>query len=191
MPKEYGTTLCVGNYSTETPNNQFFIHKGYSHRNSLFRMNRNLNEPIPDFKLDEEFQFSHWKMESSQEEQEYLEIEAEIWPDTPLGMNRLSQYKHNKLWTSMNVRIDDTIAGSLMSWQEEDIGAIEDVFVREPWRKRGLAKYLLAQALNYLKSHGLENAQLEVEVTNKSALSLYEFVGFYPKREEIRYYIDL
>jgi ribosomal protein S18 acetylase RimI-like enzyme len=191
LPKEYGTMLCVGNDSTEAANNQFFIQKGYSHLNSLFRMNRNLNEPLPDFKLDEEFHFSYWKMETSQEERDYLVVEAEIWPDTPLGINRLSQYKQNELWTSMIIRQGDTIVSGLMSWREEDIGAIEDVFVRESWRKRGFAKYLLAQALSYLKSHGLENAQLEVEVTNNAALSLYESVGFYPKREEIRYFIDL
>ncbi|WP_375106346.1 GNAT family N-acetyltransferase [Lysinibacillus fusiformis] len=33
---------------------------------------------------------------------------------------------------------------------------IEDVFVREPWRKRGIAKFTLAQALKYLKSHKLQ-----------------------------------
>jgi len=191
LSKEYGTILCVGNDSDETANNQFFIQKGYLPLNSLYRMNRDLNKPIPALTLQEEFQFSNWKMETSSEERDYLDIEAEIWPDTPLSLNRLSEYKNNKLWTSMVICQTDVIIGGLMAWQEEDYGVIEDVFVREPWRKRGIAKYLLTQALKYLKSHQLQNATLMVLTTNKSALSLYESVGFYTDKEEIRYFTKL
>lgn len=191
LPNEYGTILCVGNNSSETANNQFFIKQGYKHLNSLFRMSRDLSEPIPHLTLQEEFHFSHWKMDTPHEEKNYLNIEAEIWPDTPLGLERLSQYKKNPLWTSMLVREANTIAGGLMAWREEDYGMIEDVFVREPWRKRDFAKFLLTQALNYLKTHGLKHAHLMVLTTNKSALSLYESVGFYEDGEEIRYYTEL
>ncbi|MFD1178543.1 GNAT family N-acetyltransferase [Paenibacillus puldeungensis] len=191
LPIEYGTVLCVGNDSSETVNNQFFIGKGYLHLKSVYRMNRDLNEPIPELKLHEEFQFSYWKMESPDEERDYLDVEAEIWPDAPLGLNRLSDYKNNKLWTSMVIRQTDTIIGGLMAWQEDDHGVIEDVFVREPWRKRGFAKYLLTQALRYLKANQLPCANLMVLTTNKSALSLYESVGFHADKEEIRYFIKL
>ncbi|WP_433595520.1 GNAT family N-acetyltransferase [Lysinibacillus xylanilyticus] len=191
LPKEYGTILCVGNDSEEIANNQFFIQKGYLHLNSLYSMNRDLNTQIPEIKLQEEFHFSYWKMETTNEERDYLDIEAEIWPDTPLGHNRLSEYKNNKLWTSMVIRHTDIIVGGLMVWQEEDHGVIEDVFVREPWRKRGIAQYLLTQALKYLKSHQLQEANLMVLTTNKSALSLYESVGFNTENEEIRYYTKL
>lgn len=191
LPKEYGTILCVGNDSTETVNNDFFIQKGYHHLDSLFSMNRDLNEPISELKLQEGFQYSYWKMETSSEEKDYLDIEAEIWPDTPLGLNRLSEYKKDLLWTSMVIRQTDTILGGLMAWQEEDHGVIEDVFVREPWRKHGIAKYLLTEALRYLKSNQLQYANLMVLTTNKSALTLYESVGFYADKEEIRYFTKL
>lgn len=191
LPQEYGTILCVGNDSKETANNQFFIQKGYLPLNSLYSMNRDLTEPVVELKLQGEFQFSHWSMETSSEERDYLNIEAEIWPDAPLGLNRLSEYKKNKLWTSMVIRQIDTIVGGLMTWQEEDYGVIEDVYVREPWRKRGIAKFTLTQALKYLKSHKLQKATLMVLTTNKSALSLYESVGFYTDKEEIRYFTKL
>lgn len=191
LPQEYGTILCVGNDSKETANNQFFIQKGYLPLNSLYSMNRDLTEPVVELKLQEEFQFSHWSMETSSEERDYLNIETEIWPDAPLGLNRLSEYKKNKLWTSMVIRQIDTIVGGLMTWQEEDYGVIEDVYVREPWRKRGIAKFTLTQALKYLKSHKLQKATLMVLTTNKSALSLYESVGFYTDKEEIRYFTKL
>lgn len=172
LPQEYGTILCVGNDSKETANNQFFIQKGYLPLNSLYSMNRDLTEPVVELKLQEEFQFSHWSMETSSEERDYLNIEAEIWPDAPLGLNRLSEYKKNKLWTSMVIRQIDTIVGGLMTWQEEDYGVIEDVYVREPWRKRGIAKFTLTQALKYLKSHKLQKATLMVLTTKISLISI-------------------
>ncbi|WP_353057114.1 MULTISPECIES: GNAT family N-acetyltransferase [Paenibacillus] len=44
----------------------------------------------------------------------------------------------------MVIRQTDTIVGGLMAWQEEaGHGVIEDIFVRESWRKRGFARYLL------------------------------------------------
>ncbi|WP_044879812.1 GNAT family N-acetyltransferase [Paenibacillus sp. IHBB 10380] len=192
LSKEYATLLCVGNDSSEIANSQFFIQrKGFRHRESLFTMKRDLTESIPELQLSENLQFTHWKMESSHEESEYLELEAEIWPDTPLGMERLSQYKQNPLWTAMVVREADTIVGSLMAWQEEDKGVIEGVLVRDPWRNRGIAKYMLSQALNYLKANELDSAELMVLTTNMSALSLYGSVEFKMIKEEIRYCIEL
>ncbi|WP_366290939.1 GNAT family N-acetyltransferase [Paenibacillus sp. AN1007] len=191
LSKEYDTILCVGNDSTETANNTFFIQKGFLHLNSLYRMKRDLNEPIPELTLQEDFQFSYWKMETSDEERDYLNIEAEIWPDTPLGIDRLCEYKNNDRWTSMVIRQTDVIVGGLMAWQEADHGVIEDVFVREPWRKRGLAKYLLTQALRYLKANQLQYVTLMVLTTNKTALSVYESVGFCEDKEEIRYFTEL
>ncbi|OAB36955.1 acetyltransferase [Paenibacillus macquariensis subsp. defensor] len=192
LSQEHGTLLCVGNDSSEITNSQFFIQqKGFHHKESLFRMRRDLNQSIPELLISDDLPFKHWTMDSSQEENEYLELEAAIWPDTPLGLERLTQYKQNPLWTAMNVREEDTIVGSLMAWRDEDGGVIEDVFVREPWRNRGIAKYLLTQALSYLKDNGLESAELMVLTSNDNALSLYESVGFQMIQEEVRYCVDL
>lgn len=92
----------------------------------------------------------------------------------------------------MVIRQTDTIVGGLMAWQEEaGHGVIEDVFVRESWRKRGFARYLLTQALRYLKANQIQYANLMVLTSNKSALSLYESVGFWADQEEIRYFTKL
>lgn len=191
LPQEYGTTLCVGNDSTEAANNSFFIEKGFRRLNSLFRMRRELDQPVGERALDAAFQFSPWQMETLEEERQYLQVEAEIWPDTPLGAERLAEYKKQPLWTSLVIRDKSTLAAGLMAWQEEDHGIIEDVFVREPWRQRGFAKFLLTQGLQYLHAHGLPYACLTVLTTNQSALSLYESVGFYVEREEVRYFTEL
>ncbi|MEC0089479.1 GNAT family N-acetyltransferase [Paenibacillus macquariensis] len=192
LSHEHGTLLCVGNDSSEIANSQFFIQeKGYRHKESLFTMERDLKQPILEVQLSEGLQCTPWAMDSSQEEFEYLQLDAEIWPDTPIGMERLSQNKQNPLWISIVVREVDTMVGSLMAWREEETGVIEDVLVREPWRNRGIAKYMLTQAMKYLKGNGLESAELMVLTTNNNALSLYESMGFNRIKEEVRYCIDL
>jgi len=58
-------------------------------------------------------------------------------------------------------------------------GWVEDVAVRRPWRKRGLARALIAQTLHALKERGLAEAALGVDTENLTgALGLYESVGF-------------
>ncbi|MFF2908023.1 GNAT family N-acetyltransferase [Paenibacillus sp. NPDC057934] len=86
------------------------------------------------------------------------------------------------------VREEETFVGSVMAWIDEDgDGIIEDLFVRNPYRKHGIAKYLLSQALTYLKDHGCTSAELQVETANSSALSLYHSAGFNGVSEEVRY----
>lgn len=192
LSAEYKTTLCVGNNAAEVANTQFFEkEKGFYQYNSLYKMTHNLNDTYSVPQLDKKFEFATWMMKTSQEEDHYLELEAEVWPETPLGKERLTQFKQNPLWNSMVVREGERIVGSLMVWQEEKSGYIENVFVLEPWRRFGIARYMLSQALNYFRTHGLEEAYLMVLTNNDSALHLYESVGFSLSSEERRYRIEL
>lgn len=55
----------------------------------------------------------------------------------------------------------------------------EDISVRRPWRRRGLARSLLSQSLQMFKDEGMEEAALGVDTDNlSSALGLYEDLGF-------------
>ena len=58
-------------------------------------------------------------------------------------------------------------------------GWTDPVYVRRPWRRRGLASALLARALVRLRDHGMTSAQLDVDTENENqALTLYERHGF-------------
>lgn len=191
LPTEYGTRLCVGNDSSEEANNQFFLRRGFRHMISLYGMQRELASPVPELKLPESYQFSHWNLDTPDEAHDYLDIDTVIWPDNPLGMERLTQYQQQPLWVSMVVRQGNTVVAGLLIWKEDDYAQIDNVFVREKWRGQGLAKFLLAQALLYARSHGLQCASLEVLTDNRTALRLYESLGFEHKTEEIRSCIEL
>lgn len=191
LPAAYETRLCVGNLKEETANEEFFVQRGFNYLNSLFSMSRSLKEAIPTAAIPKGLSYSPWSMRTPEEESTYLDIEAEIWPDTPLGQGRLAEYKSKPHWTALVVREEDQIVASLMVWQETGYGVIEDLFVRKPWRQRGIAKHLLVQALTYLQARGLPYASLMALTTNHSALTLYQSLGFTADQEEIRYFITL
>jgi mycothiol synthase len=87
----------------------------------------------------------------------------------------------------------DQVAGMVQSFinteenqeYQRQRGYTEDICVRRPWRRRGLARALLVQSLHMLKACGMEAAALTVDTHNWSgALRLYESVGFMP----VKYY---
>jgi ribosomal protein S18 acetylase RimI-like enzyme len=59
-------------------------------------------------------------------------------------------------------------------------GYTEDIAVRRPWRRRGVASALLADSLRALQVLGLKEAALGVDAESPSrVLKLYENLGFH------------
>jgi mycothiol synthase len=58
-------------------------------------------------------------------------------------------------------------------------GYTQEIFVRRPWRRRGLARSLLAQSIQMFRGMGMEETALGVDTQNPSgALQLYESFGY-------------
>jgi mycothiol synthase len=58
-------------------------------------------------------------------------------------------------------------------------GLLDSVYVRRPWRGRGLASALVGRSLQLLAEHGMTSATLGVDADNPNgALRLYENAGF-------------
>jgi ribosomal protein S18 acetylase RimI-like enzyme len=58
-------------------------------------------------------------------------------------------------------------------------GYTEHIYVRPPWRGRGLASALIARSLQVLKDQGMTEAELGVDSENESAaFHLYESLGY-------------
>ena len=89
----------------------------------------------------------------------------------------------------------DQVAGMVLSFVDKQENAeynrkrgyTENICVRRPWRRRGLARALLVMSLHAVKERGMTEAALGVDTQNESgALHLYESVGFSPvKRNSI------
>ncbi|MEW4369379.1 GNAT family N-acetyltransferase [Paenibacillus kandeliae] len=191
LPATYQTMLCIGNYATESANTTFFQQNDYQYLNSQFHMTRSLSSPILPLSLPEDLVFGHWLMETPAEQEHYLEIDLDIWPEAPIGLQQLNDNRQQPFWTCMVIRYEGEPIGGLMVWKEEEEGVIEDVWVRPDWRQRGIARYLLTEALMYLQQHGLHTVGLTALTDNDNALSLYQSVGFTIEKEEVRYGIIL
>jgi mycothiol synthase len=81
----------------------------------------------------------------------------------------------------------DEIAGAvtnvIVHHENEELGRkrglLDSVFVRRPWRGRGLAAALVSHSLQLLREQGMESAWLGVDADNPNgALRLYENAGF-------------
>ena len=90
----------------------------------------------------------------------------------------------------------DEVAGSVMSgiYREEnaqlglDVGWLDHVSVRRPWRGRGLGGALIVRSLAILRERGMAMAALGVDAENPTgALGLYERYGFRPHQTWVTY----
>jgi mycothiol synthase len=81
----------------------------------------------------------------------------------------------------------DQVAGMVLNFINKDEnerydrkrGYTENICVRRPWRRLGLAKALIARSLNAIKERGMSEAALGVDTENTSgALNLYHSMGY-------------
>jgi len=87
----------------------------------------------------------------------------------------------------------DEVAGMVLNFIDEKENAAynrkrgytETICVRRPWRRKGLARALIARSLAVLKAQGMAEAALGVDAQNPNgALHLYESMGFSPVKED-------
>lgn len=94
----------------------------------------------------------------------------------------------------------EEIAGVVEPWIWKDENAklavqrgwLEQISVRRPWRRRGLARAMTALALARLRDAGMDDAMLGVDSESPTgALSLYQGLGFEVYSRAAAYHLDL
>ncbi len=63
--------------------------------------------------------------------------------------------------------------------------SVQAIYVAEAFRRRGVGGKLLAQAASYTQRVGASSTRLDVSVTNKAALALYESAGYVVTRYQM------
>jgi len=90
----------------------------------------------------------------------------------------------------------DQVAGMVLNFVNEEEnremhrlrGYTEDICVRRPWRRRGLAKALITRSQRMFREMGMTEVALGVDVDNPNgALRLYESLGYRPVKSEVCY----
>jgi mycothiol synthase len=168
-----------------------FEDHGFKRARTFFRMVRDSLEGIPDLPMPQGIEVravepghyraiyaamkeafrDHWGTQPPSEEG------YEFWINDPLADPALWQVA----WDG------DQVAGMVLNFIDHDEnrrydrsrGYTEDICVRRPWRRRGLAKALIARSLRVIADAGMAEAALGVDADNDSgALTLYEDLGY-------------
>lgn len=82
----------------------------------------------------------------------------------------------------------EQVAGQVLCRLDRGRGEMAEVSVRAPWRRRGLARALLARALRAFHERGVMRVRLHTVAENQfGSVRLYRSVGFEPIKDHVRY----
>lgn len=179
--------------SDEIDEIDYFLAKGfYVIRNHLI-MKRDLTEEIPTFPITDPIKIINWKMDTEAEQEKYLRAEAESDDNgVSWSLNRLQWTKNGSEWDTFTAFAGDKIVGSVMTWGlDEGRSATENIFVLHEWRRKGIAKAVIIEALKFLKSKGKTEATLGVFGENQKAIALYRALGYKMLFINIEFGLDL
>lgn len=188
-----GTTTEARAYAsdTETGHRRLLAHAGFEVVRWYFEMRRPDLEGIPEIPLPNGIETHPVRPE---EHRAIYDADIEAFRDhwgarEPRDEDFAAIFAKEDLDTSLWVVgwDGDQVAGSVQSWiyRGENVqlgvarGWLEHISVRRPWRRRGLAAAMTAEALRRLRAAGMTEAMLGVDAENESgALGLYERLGF-------------
>jgi len=153
--------------------------------NSAIWFERDLTEEITDYQLDFSVEIS---MNSINKTTQWLKSQKQSWLVHPKEI--IVALKYNHCWPS--VSINGKIIGCIKIGFEnvfivdykqvikfpEKMAFIYDTYVLEEQRGKGVGKYLIAQAMKFLKSHGYTKVRCHIPPWNKISISAYEKMGF-------------
>jgi len=111
---------------------------------------------------------------------------------------------HLRLWGKafLVAEVDRKIVGYIMTrvdrglgyvyWKPfKKLGHVVSIAVLPEFRRRGIGRKLMLEAMRRLKEiYGASEVYLEVRVSNKAAISLYEKLGFRKVKHLRKYYLD-
>jgi len=187
-------------HPTEMASIQFVQSHGCAHSESVFRLLRDLSGELMDAPLPpNKIEVRPWKIESEVDLQAYVLARNEAFPEATITPADWQAFLHSDSMnegTTITAFDGQEICGCVTAYWDEAIsqrlgqkvGFTEYIFVREKWRKQGIAAFMITQAMSYLKEHGREAAFLEVKAANEKALSVYYRLG-YVKVDETRLYV--
>ncbi len=197
LPTSHGAIFGFGNFAEEAENTAHFAERPeFFLLKKQYRMCRDLSDfnenTLPHPELPSGFEWQTFDTLTAEQSSDYLALDLEIWPETPIGAERLADIAARDQWRMLQIHAENRPVASLMYWiSDNETGEIEEVLVREPYRRRGLASALLALALHEIRARSCQDAELDVEALNENALSVYKSAGFVIETEEHRYATEL
>jgi len=127
------------------------------------------------------------------------EAYADHWGHTPRTESDFARWQASRRFQPELWKIawdGDQVAGMVLNYVDERRNAwagvrrgyTQGVFVRRPWRRRGLARSLLAESIRMFARMGMEETYLGVDTESPSGADvLYESMGYRGSRRHLVY----
>ena len=170
----------------------YFLDKGFlSYRNN-FVMKRDLTAEISEVPAVAGIKVANWKMAAKEEKMQYLDAEAKSNAGVCWSLNLLKWYSGGPEWDTFTAFSGNEVIGSSMTWRiTEERSATENIFVIPEWRRKGVAKLVITEALKFLRDKGKKMATLCVFGDNRPAIALYNSLGYKMYYTNIEFGFDL
>ena len=115
----------------------------------------------------------------------FIKEQSKIFVGDSYSLEKIKEMLSNNM-ASIGIYDGDQLIANILLIKEENNGWIEDLFVHDDYRKKGLAAYLLEQSNNFFNTQSIDTIQLEVWKSNKRAENLYHKMGYkYLKTTEV------
>ena len=148
----------------------------------MYILERRTGTPLPTVDAPPGITIRPWYLETDSEKERFIETHRLVFPRHPYSIPKLEQLASQPGWCNFTAWHQDAVAGNIMVFTRQDaserIGVIEDLFVLENYRRKGIGRVLLQAALVYLLSVDLQTIRLEMWSTNQLAFKLYQSYGF-------------
>jgi ribosomal protein S18 acetylase RimI-like enzyme len=93
----------------------------------------------------------------------------------------------DRLDRTLVIEFNGGTVGTMLVSRDGDDAGIYGFVIDPPWQGRGLGRHALRSVCERLRSEGVRDIRLEVEVDNDRALGLYTSIGFAPVTTEDYY----
>jgi ribosomal protein S18 acetylase RimI-like enzyme len=173
--------IRVINYIASDNNEQIdsYLSKGFAVYTTSLVMKRDLTEEIPEQPCSNNVKIINWKMTTEEDLKKYYNTDYKCSNGAAWSINMVRWMRNAPEWVTFAAFSGDELIGSVMTWLiTEDRNATENIFVLPQWRRKGVAKAFITEALKYLKSKGKTVATLCVYGDNKTAINLYKSLGY-------------
>ncbi len=117
-----------------------------------------------------------------------LEIERRNFRDPWTRRAFLAEIETTPVSQPLVVEYNGRIVGYAVAWFVVDELQIADIAIHEDFRRRGLARQIMAYLFEVAQQRGCKVAHLEVRQTNLAAKQLYEGLGFQTTTVRRAYY---
>ena len=127
------------------------------------------------------------------------EAHRDHWGHAPSAEKDFVAWRRSRLFQPELWKVGwdgDRVAGMVLNyvdtrrneWIGIDRGYTQDIFVRRPWRRRGLARALLTESIRMFSEMGMAETYLGVDTESPTGADiLYRSLGYEPSRRHLIY----